>query len=370
MWYLFHGPDEFSAREALAALRAEGDFGYNQDTFKGDEVSLPALIAACETYPFLSERRLVVLEGLPEKQSAKKGRSAAAADQDASGEQAGSAPMGDHQGEARSAPRKKGGASKKNRAPGADPKAFIIGLAEYLPGLPETTILVVLVDEALEASHPLMLAAKQGGQARQFTPPNGPALERWIAGRAQERGCAVTPDATRMLAIYAGRQLRLLAGEVEKLAAYVGEGGQIDAASVRLLTPAAQQSRIFDLTDALARHERAHALTILHELLDHGEAPIGLTAFIGSQVRALLMVKDLSERGLRPQQIAEAAGLNPFVVSKTLPLVRRFSFAQLKAAHRAALGVDTALKRSRMPAELALDLLVIEFGEETRSSAR
>ena len=40
MWYLFHGTDEFSAREALAALRAEDDFGYNQDTFKGAEVSL------------------------------------------------------------------------------------------------------------------------------------------------------------------------------------------------------------------------------------------------------------------------------------------------------------------------------------------
>ncbi len=58
------------------------------------------------------------------------------------------------------------------------------------------------------------------------------------------------------------------------------------------------------------------------------------------------------------------AGLNPYVVTKTLPLVRRFSFAQLKAAYRAVLGVDNALKRSRMPAELALDLLVIEFGQD------
>jgi len=328
MWYLFHGTDEFSAREALAALRAEGDFGYNQDTFKGTEVSLAALTATCDTYPFLSEQRLVVLEGLPEK------------------------PVG-----------KKGSAEKKSRAAGPDPKAFVAGLVDYLPRLPETTILVVLIDDALEASHPLVQAAKQGGKARQFTPPSGPALEQWIAERAQKLDCTVTPDAARMLAIYAGRQLRLLAGELDKLASYAGPGGRIDATSVRLLTPEAQQARIFDLTDALARHERARALTILHELLDHGEAPIGLTAFIGSQVRTLLLVKDLSERGLRAQQIAEAAGLNPFVVGKTLPLVRRFSFAQLKAAQRAVLGVDTALKRSRMPAELALDLLVIEFGE-------
>lgn len=367
MWYLFHGTDEFSAREALAALRAEGDFGYNQDTFKGAEVSLASLIATCDTSPFLSEQRLVVLEGLPEKRSGKKGASASAASEaetsppeTSSAESAQAAPP--------AAVRKKGSAAKKGRATGADPKVFIAELVEYLPKLPETTILALVIDDALEASHPLMQAAKHGGKARQFTTPSGPALEHWIAERAQKLGCAITSDASRALAIYAGGQMRLLAGELDKLATYAGPGGRIDAASVRLLTPVAQQSRIFDLTDALARHERAHALTILHELLDHGEAPIGLTAFIGSQVRTLLQVKDLSERGLRAQQIAEVAGLNPFVVGKTLPLVRRFSLAQLQAAYRAVLGVDNALKRSRMPAELALDLLVIEFGEEPQSS--
>jgi DNA polymerase-3 subunit delta len=364
MWYLFHGTDEFSAREALAALRAEGDFGYNQDSFKGSEVSLPALIGACDTYPFLSEQRLVVLESLPEKSSRKKGAGPAPAEQDAGAAKTDAAPES-AQAEQQSAARKKSSAAKKSKANATDPKAFVAGLAEYLPRLPETTILVLLVDDALEASHPLMQAAKQsGGQARQFTAPGGPALEHWIVERAQKLGCAITADAARALAIYAGSQLRLLAGELEKLATYAGAGGHIDSAAVRLLTPVAQQARIFDLTDALARHERSRALSILHELLDHGETPIGLTAFIGSQVRTLLLVKDLSERGLRAPQIAEVAGLNPFVVGKTLPLVRRFSLAQLKAAYRAALGVDTALKRSRMPAELALDLLIIEFGEE------
>ncbi|HLW01215.1 MAG TPA: DNA polymerase III subunit delta [Ktedonobacterales bacterium] len=365
MWYLFHGTDEFSAREALAALRAEGDFGYNLDTFKGTEVSLAALVATCDTYPFLSEQRLVVLEGLPEKQSGRKGASAAPAEAETSNPEATAAEGA--QPTQPAAPKKKGSATRKGRASGTDPKAFIAGLVGYLPRLPETTILAVVVDDALESGHPLMQAAKQGGKVRQFPTPGGPALEQWIVERTQKLGCTITADAARGLAIYAGQQMRLLAGELDKLATYVGPGGRIDAASVRLLTPVAQQTRIFDLTDALARHERARALTILHELLDHGEAPIGLTAFIGSQVRTLLQVKDLSERGLRAQQIAEVAGLNPFVVGKTLPLVRRFSLAQLKAAYRAVLGVDNALKRSRMPAELALDLLVIEFGEEAQS---
>jgi DNA polymerase-3 subunit delta len=365
MWYLFHGTDEFSAREALEALRAESDYGYNQDIFKGAEVSLANLIGACETFPFLSDQRLVVLEGLPKKSAGRKAKEAPASSQAADSSTA-AAPEG-QQGEGQSTARKKG--SKKSRSASADAAAFIAGLAEFLPNLPETTTLVILADEALEAGHPLMQAAKQSGKVRQFTTPTGTALEHWIDERAKRLGNTITTEACKMLALYAGHDLRLLASELEKLSVYAGQGERIDARTVRTLTPIAQQTRIFDLTDALARQERAQALTILHELLDQGEAPIGLTAFIGSQVRSLLLVKDLSERGLRAPQIAETAGLNPYVVTKTLPLVRRFSFAQLKSAYRSILGVDTALKRSRMPAELALDLLVIEFGQEQRSIA-
>ncbi len=362
MWYLFHGTDEFSAREALAALRSSGDFGYNQDVFKGAETALADLIATCETFPFLSEQRLVVLEGLPKRTSRKAKEAAQTAH--TAGDQPSAPAEGNDQTEPQNAIRKKGNASKKGRQAGTDAAAFLHGLAEFLPRLPETTTLVILADEPLEASHPLVQAAKHNGTVRQFTPPAGAALERWIAERAKKRGNSITPEAIKMLALYAGHDLRLLASELEKLSIYAGPGQPIDATTVRLLTPVAQQARIFDLTDALARQERAQALHILHELLNQGEAPLGLTAFIGSQVRSLLLVKDLSRHGLRAPQIAEMAGLNPYVVTKTLPLVRRFSFAQLKAAYRAVLGVDNALKRSRMPAELALDLLVIEFGQD------
>ena len=56
----------------------------------------------------------------------------------------------------------------------------------------------------------------------------------------------------------------------------------------------------------------------------------------------------------------------PFVVDKSLGMVRQFTFAQLEAAHRSLLEVDTALKSSRMTPEMALDLLVVEFGGSPR----
>jgi DNA polymerase-3 subunit delta len=349
MFLLFHGPDEFSAREELARVRQAHDFSHNVDTFAGAEGDLNAILTTCDTVPFLSEQRLVVVEGLPKRRRAVKGEASGESESDA--------------GEATAAKAASKGKGKKGKAAsGPDPKAFAQALADHVPHLPEATVLVVLVDEPLEAGHPLMQAAQQHGRARMFTPPKGERLEEWLVKRAGAAGVRLAPDAARLLAAEVGENPRLLAVEVDKLATYAGAGGTIAAKDVRALTPAAHTARVFDLTDALARRDRTRALALLHELLAAGESPFGIIALTAFQTRALLQVKTLAERGLRPYQIAQSAGMAPYVVEKSLPLARQFTFAQLEAAHRALLDVDTALKHSRMTPELALDLLVVEFG--------
>lgn len=340
-----HGTDEFSAREELAHLRKTGGFDFNQDTFTGDDVDLAQLRNICDTLPFLSERRLVVLLGLPKP---KRG----ATDDDGD-----DAPA--------QAPAKEVAAKgKRSKAAGPSPRAFIQALADYAPHVPETTTLVVVVGEQLDAASPLLKAAKQSGRERQFVTPKGPALEKWITKRAEANHASITPDAARLLIELVGDNLRLLAHEIDKLAVYVGRDGHIGLAEARALTPQMSQSRIFDLTDALARRDRGRALALLHELLANGEAPLGIVALTAAQTRALIQVKALAERGMRSLQIAETAGLAPFVVDKSLPLARQFTFAQLEAAHRSLLDADLALKSSRMSPELALDLLTLQFGRD------
>lgn len=347
MFLLFHGPDDFSAREELAKLRASDEFGLNQDVFAGADADLEGIRRTCETMPFLSDRRLVIVEGLPKR------RRGAQSDGDTNGEDA--APQG-----ARPAGK---GKKAKSAANSPDPKAFAQGLADCAAALPETTTLVVLMDEALEAGHPLVKAAERHGRVRHFAPPKGAQLEDWIARRAAGQGAKMTRDAAHLLAQEVGDDLRLLAHEVDKLATYAGHGGTVGVAEVRLLTPSSRQARVFDLTDALARRDRPKALTLLHGLLQAGESPLGIVALTAYQTRQLLQVKTLAERGLRPPQIAQAAGMAPFIVDKSLAVVRAFTMPQLEAAHRHLLAVDTALKNSRMTPELALDLLVVEFGK-------
>lgn len=350
MLLLFHGSDEFSAREELARLRETGGFDFNQDTFTGDEADVSQIRTICDTLPFLSERRLVVVLGLPKRKR-------------------GAGDDADDDAPAAEPSPKPAGKGKRAKAGGADPRAFLQALADYAPHVPETATLAIVAGEPLDAASPLLKAAQQYGRVRTFTAPKGAALEQWIARRAEAAGATITPDAVRMLIdLIGGDNLRLLAGEIEKLSVYAGRGGRIGVEQARALTPEVSQSRIFDLTDALARRDRGRALALLHELLANGEAPLGIVALTAAQTRALIQVKALSERGMRAPQIAQVAGMAPFVVEKSLPLARQFSFAQLEAAHRSLLDADIALKSSRMSPEMALDLLTLQFGQVARES--
>ncbi len=345
MLYLLHGNDEFTCREQLKQLRRQGDFAYNQDRYSGGEVALTTLTTTCNTLPFLSEQRLVILDGLPKKRRGEDASSAAPAE---STETSATGTKGR---------KKKGSKSKTESRAG-----FERGLAEAIPGMPDTTVLIVLVDEELPESSPLLNAAQEHGQVLKATLPKGAALESWIKKRVQGSGVKISGEAVKLLADFIGNQLRLLASELDKLATYVGAGHTIEAEHVRRLTAEVQVGRVFDLTDALAQRNRTLALDLLHDLLADGQHPLALLPTITSQVRSLLLVKELAAGGLRAAQIASAIGAPSFVVEKTMRNIGRFSTAQLENTYRQLLDTDAALKRSRLTPEMALDLLIVQFG--------
>lgn len=347
MFYLLHGDDEFGSREQLKKLRQQGDFQYNQDTYSGSEVDLNTLIITSNTMPFLSEQRLVVVEGLPKR---KRGEAADNATTDNATAEA--APKG------KSKKGKKGGKGAALTRAG-----FEKALAEHISEMAETTVLILLVDEVLDAANPLMKAAEKYGKIIQSNVPKGAALEAWIAKRARGNNVKITPEAATLLANFIGSHLRLLANELDKLATYIGHDGTITAKEIRLLSAHIQEARIFDLTDALAQRNRKQALNILHDLLADGEPPLKLISTITSQVRSLLLVKELAQKGMRSGQIASTTGMAPFIAEKAIRQVGNFTVVQLENAYRQLLATDAALKRSRMAPEMALDLLVINFGD-------
>jgi DNA polymerase-3 subunit delta len=315
-FYVFHGTDEFTCAEAVADLKRRlgppDVVALNTVHLDGKKVSLAELQYACDTIPFLAERRLVIVEGLLTRLNARA------------------------------------------------EKGYLETLCGYLPRLPETTRLVFIEHEVLPPTHPVLKLVHEGarGYARQFNPPDSKELPGWITKRVHRYGGTIEQRATHQLAAVIGADLRLLDQEIVKLVTYTNGVRPITLQDVATLVPYVQNAVVFDLVDALGRRDGRSAAYTLHRLLETGEHPLGLLAMIARQFRLLLQVRELKAQGLSPREAARVLELHPFPASKLYDQEAYFTADQLESVYRHLLEIDVAVKSGEIEADVALDLLV------------
>ncbi len=339
MFYIFHGEDEFSRAEAVTQLReklAERDPAMaelNTSILDGRKLTPGELRHACDTIPFMADRRLVIVHGLL-------GRLAA------------------------SRRAKKGGKQDSDEEP-AWKRRFLSELGDYLPTLSKTTRLIFVEARVLPASNPILKLAKAGGEQKRafvkaFALPKDGDLPNWIRRRTRDRQGEISHEAVVMLAALVGRDLRLLDQEIGKLLLYT-DGQQITATDVKTLVSRAREANIFDLVDSIGLCQTDRALRLLHLMLDDLAAPLYLLSMIARQVRILMQISELQGQGLAEREIATRLKLHPFVTKKVLAQVRNFDKAQLQEAHRRLVEADWSIKTGKTEDVLALDLLVVDL---------
>jgi DNA polymerase III subunit delta len=327
-FYLLHGPDEFASAEFVAELKDKmGDpalASLSTTLFDGRTVTLPDLKSVCDTLPFLTKRRLVIVEGWLTKL------------------------MG------------KSEADPEDGAPpaSASTKETLTALTAYLPELPETTALVFVEKRTLPASHAVLKSAHNQVWAliRLFEVPAGPGRVNWIEKRAKAEGGEFSRAAAQALAA-AEDDPRALGQEIVKLLTYAAYARPVEAADVELLTPAGGESKIFDMVDAMGQRRGQAATSELHKLLEQQEA-LYVLSMIVRQFRLILQSKELLEAGQNPGEVAQRLGLHPYAAGKICNQANNFSLPALEHIYHRLLEYDIDIKTGRIEAATALDALV------------
>ncbi len=313
MIYLLYGPDEYTRSEALAVLKARipADLtDLNVTTLDGRRLKLDTLIAACEAFPFIADRRIVIVQDLLKHQKAGKDREE---------------------------------------------------LRAYLERVPAICDLIFIENEDFDKRNAVFTYLKKSADTREFLPRKGPELLRWIAERAQALGVKIDSTAAQRLIEFAGSDTRSLVNEIGKLATYVRRGGKITVAIVELLVRDDHEQSLFAFIDELGARRRTAALQSLRRMFDDGQAAPYILFMIARQVRILIGVKELATQRMRPDDIAAQLGQNPFVVRKAVDQARGFSEPELTVLHDRVMELDHASKTGRIDPETGLELLVAEM---------
>jgi DNA polymerase-3 subunit delta len=154
-----------------------------------------------------------------------------------------------------------------------------------------------------------------------------------------------------------GPDLWTIENELDKLAAYAG-GEVVEPETVSALVSAAQETRIWDLTDAIEAGDERKALRSMRLLLGEGEASQRILVMIVRQYRQLVLVKDMRERGMRSEEVARVSGVPNFRLGAVGAVASRFSWPALREAYARILDADLNVKRGLTDDESSLQLLV------------
>ena len=194
----------------------------------------------------------------------------------------------------------------------------------------------------------------------EFKPLEGADLNNWLKKEMAKNKAIISPEAMRKLIAYVGNDLWQLSNEVNKLISYKANQS-INEEDVDFLVKAKIDVNIFKTLDALAQRNKKTAFRLLHEHLNQGENEIYLFSMFIYQVRTLLKLKDLIEKGTSYYDLAKNAKLHPFVIKKSSEQLRNFSLEQLKKIYQRLLEIEIGLKKGRLDGPTALDLLVAEI---------
>lgn len=227
-------------------------------------------------------------------------------------------------------------------------KQFLDDLEQLLSSVPNSTDVTLVLpnpDKRLKSYKYL----KENTAFKEFNELKTPELITWVVNYVKEQGGKLSNNDANYLIERVGNNQLNLAHELDKLLLYQTSIGreQIDE-----LTEAIPQSTIFELMDAAFGGNVQKALKLYDEQREQKVEPLAILGMIGWQLHVLSLVAAAQSKN--PSDIAKASKLHPFVVNKSLSIVRRLPLPRLKVLVHRALLLDIRLKSESINADDAL----------------
>jgi len=327
--YILYGEDDFSLKEELNRIKQDlGDkemLVTNTNVFSGQHLTPEQLMATCDTLPFLAPKRLVIIEGLL----------------------------------SRLEPQDKDKRTAKTKDTGWS------SFKNYIQRMPESTVLV-LIDGKLKRNNHMLSALEPVAKIKEFKALRRDNLKAWIESRVTRMDCSISPRASNMVAELIGGNLWLLSMEIDKLCLYA-LGRRIEEKDVKSLISSAQETKVFDMVDAILERKVATAIKLLHRLEDEGAVPPYLLFMITRQLRMVIQEKEsLQQNHKFTDDSYTPDPASDFALKKARQQARQHSMEQLKEIYRKLLDADVSIKTGRFKGdsgEISLDLLVCELCE-------
>jgi DNA polymerase-3 subunit delta len=331
-----YGQDDFSIARALEEIKKgigdQATLAIGTDNLEGRDLTPDRLSTVCETMPFLTGKRLVIVNGLigrfePPTRSRRQRRTTRVVE---------------HQDEH---------------------KPF----SDCMAKIPDSTVLV-LVDGVVTSANPLFKELTLKATVKSFPLLRDSQLREWIQRRVADQGGKISPKAVQLLARIVGSNLWIMASEIDKLILFASNR-RIEEADIKALVGYTQQATIFSVVDAILEPKAEMAEQLLQNLFQSGVAPTYILFMLSRQVQLIVRARELKNQKRPNIDIQTRLGFSSeYALRRTLEQASRYSLARLREIYYHLLETDLSIKTGKYDAELALNILVAELCQQGKAN--
>ncbi len=235
-------------------------------------------------------------------------------------------------------------------------------LTSYAKSPSDFTTLVCIHEGTISSadSEPFKTLAAQGFlyEAKEL---KGKSLIEWLISTVEKNDKTISYDNAQLLTDISGENRNMLEAQLEKIFLYIGESKEITIDSIRGLSTSLKQYTIFDLQNAIGKKNKSAALKVLYNLLKNGMEPIQIVAMLNKYFTGLARLTELTTANTNEFQIARILGTHPFYLKDYRSARGLYSDIHLTNAFSALLKADLAIKTTSLDDYTLLSVLIAEI---------
>lgn len=324
--YIFCGLDEMLMKENITYMtkqfvdEAFGDL--NVIKFDGNNLKYEDFMNACETLPFMSEKKVVIIYRIP---------------------------------------------FLKEKLDSENQKLYT-QCVEYFKNPPEHCIILsyVLLKDKREKANRLkkLMSLDKSTTIVSVDKLKGDKLYKRVEDIFNKNGREIGRIQLKYFCDLVENNLDIIEREVDKLVNYA-KGREITKEDIDLLLPAKSEQDIFDLVEFISIKKPDKAIDLMNELLHRGENVMVILSQIREQFQKLYRVKVRLQQGYSVDNIksefltVNKINLPNFIIEKFITQSKKFNEKQLAKCIKLCVETEKKLKSSGIDSKTEMELMII-----------
>lgn len=323
--YLFYGEEDYVLDHTLRMVKEayinQGLESLNYIELNGQDLDFSTIMNACETLPFMAEKKIVLIKDLPLFKSKKEDKNIRASQE----------PLLDYIGE----------------------------LRDHL--------LLIFVEKTdnVRKSNALYKRVKKFGDIVEFKKLRGRDLDSWIMGQFKKHKKTIDKATVNYFIDYSSyfdsrreKTLYDLENEIVKISNYLPDGARVTREDIEILMTRPLEMNIFNLLNVIAEKNGDQALKLFNEMYLSNEPILIILHMIVRQIRNMLKYRILLDQGYTRGDGFKKMSLAEYEYGKIAKQSRNFTRRQLGQALNYCLETDRTLKTSSFDEKLAMEILI------------